>query len=64
LSFGWVCLFERGEAFTEAGCVLVGDGEDADAALGASGFAGEVSAAALVGVGDSGVYDLYKGRHG
>ena len=51
-------MFEGGEAFAEAGCVLVGDGEDADAALGAAGVADEVMAAALVGVGYCGVYDL------
>ena len=42
----WVCLFEGGEAFAEAGCVLVGYGEDADAALGAAGMADEMVAAA------------------
>ena len=49
--FGWVGLFEEREAFAEAGCVFVGDGEDADAALRAAGFADEVMAAATVGVG-------------
>jgi hypothetical protein len=63
LSFGWICLFEWGEAFAETGCVLLGDGEDADAALGAAGFADQVVAAALVGVGDCGIYDLDEGRH-
>ena len=63
LSFGWICLFECGEAFAETGCVLLGDGEDADAALGAAGFADEVVAAALIGVGDCRVYDLDEGRH-
>jgi hypothetical protein len=38
----------------------VGDGEDADAALGTAGFADELMAAALVGVGYGGVYDLDK----
>ena len=56
--FGWVLLSESFEAFAEAVGVLVANGEDADAALGASGFADEVMAAALVGVGDGGVYDL------
>jgi hypothetical protein len=56
-------LFECGETFAEAGCVLLGYREDADAALGAAGFADEVVAAALVGVGDCGVYDLDEGRH-
>jgi len=51
-------LFEGGEAFSETGRVLVGDGEDADAALGAAWFADQVVASAAVGIGDSGVYDL------
>jgi hypothetical protein len=51
-------LFECGEAFAKTGSVLVGDGEDSDAALGAAGFADEVWAAAVVGVGYGGVYDL------
>ncbi len=38
----WVGWVEDGEAFAEAGGVLVGDGEDADAALGAAGAADEV----------------------
>ena len=42
----------------------MGDGEDADAALGAAGFADEVVAAAAVRVGYGGVYDLYEGRQG
>jgi hypothetical protein len=53
-------LVEGSEAFAEAGCVLLGYGKDADAALGAAGFADEVVAAALVGVGDCCVYDLDK----
>ena len=61
--FFWVGLFEGGEAFAEAGCVLVGDGEDSDAALGAAGMADEVRAAAVVGVGYCGVYDLDEGDH-
>ena len=56
--FFGVGLFEGGEAFAETGCVLVGDGEDADAALGAAGMADEVGAATTVGVGYGGVYDL------
>jgi len=64
LSLGWVGLFECGEAFAEAGCVFVGYGEDPDAALGATRFADEVVAATPVGVGNCGVYDLDKGRHG
>ena len=59
--FGWVCLFECGEAFSEACCVFVGYGEDSDAALGAAGFADEVMAAATVGVGYGNVYDLDEG---
>ena len=42
----------------------MGDGEDADAALGAAGAADEVMAAAAVGVGYCGVYDLDEGEHG
>jgi hypothetical protein len=64
---GWVGLVEGGEAFAEARCILVGDGEDSDAALGAAGFADEMLAAAAVGVGHSGIYDLDEigvGRHG
>ena len=60
LGFGWVGLFEGGEAFSEACCVLVGDGEDSDAALGAAGMADEVVTAASIGVGNCGVYDLEK----
>jgi hypothetical protein len=56
--FGWVCLFEGEEAFAKARAVLMGDGKDTDAALGAAGFADEVVAAATVSVGDCGVYDL------
>lgn len=41
-----VGLFEGGEAIAEAVRVFVGDGEDAVAALGASGAAGEVRATA------------------
>jgi hypothetical protein len=59
--FGWISLFECGEAFAETGCVLLGYGEDANATLGASGFAYEVVAAALVGVGYCAVYDLDQG---
>ena len=46
------------QTFAEAGCVFVGDGEDADAALRAAGFADEMVSAAMVGVGYGGVYDL------
>jgi hypothetical protein len=58
LGSGGVCLFECGEAFAEARCVFLGDGEDADAALGAAGFADKMMAATLVGVGYVGVNDL------
>ncbi len=61
VGFFGVGLFEGGEAFAEAGGVFVGDGEDSDAALGAAGMADEVMAAALVGVGYGGVYDLDEG---
>ena len=54
----WVCLFEGGETFAEACRVFVGYGEDADAALGAAGFADEVVTATLVGVSNGRVYDL------
>jgi hypothetical protein len=37
-----VGLIEDEEAFAEAGGVLLGDGEDSDAALGAAGAADEV----------------------
>ncbi len=56
--FRWVGLFENAEASAEACAVFVGDGEDADAALGAAGMADEVGASAAVGVGYGGVYDL------
>ena len=39
----------------------MGYGEDSDAALGAAGMAGQVMAAALVGVCYCGVYDLDEG---
>ena len=59
-----VGVFEGGEAFTETGCVFVGDGEDSDAALVAAGAAGEVGAAAGDGGGEGGGYDLDEGlRH-
>ena len=59
--FFWVGLFEQDEAFAETGCVLMGDGENTDAALGAARLADEVLAAAVVGVGYGGVNDLDKG---
>jgi hypothetical protein len=39
LGLFWVGLFEGDEAFSETVRVFVGDGEDADAALGAAGLA-------------------------
>ena len=54
----WVCCFEDGEAFAEAGCVFVGDREDADATLRAAWVADEMMATAVVGVRYCGVYDL------
>jgi hypothetical protein len=45
----------------QACAVFVGDGEDADAALGAAGMAHEMMASALVGVGYGCVYDLDEG---
>jgi hypothetical protein len=59
--FDWVGLVEGGEAFAEARCILVGNGEDSDAALGAAGFTDEVRATAAIGVGNSGIYDLDEG---
>jgi hypothetical protein len=56
--FFGVGLFEESEAFAETGGVFVRDGEDADAALGAAGFADEMRAAACGGGGEGGVYDL------
>jgi hypothetical protein len=51
-------LLEGGEAFAQACAILVGDGEDADAALRAAGMADEMMATALVGVGYGCIYDL------
>lgn len=48
LGIGFV---EEGQAFAEPVGVLLGDGEDADAALGAAGVADEVGAAAVSGGG-------------
>jgi hypothetical protein len=62
--FFWVWFFEEWEAFAEAGGVLVGYGEDAYAALRAAGVADEVCAAAAVGIGYGGVYDLNEVGHG
>jgi hypothetical protein len=61
LGFFWVGLFDGDEAFSKAVRVFVGDGEDADAALGAARVADEVVAAAAVGVGYGDVYDLDEG---
>jgi hypothetical protein len=59
-SFG-VGVVEESEAFAEAGCVLMGDGKDSDAALGAAGVADKVMCAALVGGCGGGFYDLDEG---
>ena len=61
MEFFEVGLFEGDESFAEAGCVLLGDGKDSNAALRAAGMAGQVWASALVGVGYGGVYDLDEG---
>jgi hypothetical protein len=58
VGFFGIGLVEGLKAFAEAGCVLLGDGEDADAALGTAGMADEVVASAVVGVGHGGVDDL------
>jgi hypothetical protein len=60
---GWVGPFECSEAFAEAGCVLMGNREDADAALGAARMADEVMMTASIGIGYGGVYDLDEGLH-
>jgi hypothetical protein len=60
---GGVGLGEGSEAFAEAGCVLLRDGEDSVAALGAAGAADEVRAAAVRGGGEGGGYDLDQVRH-
>ena len=59
-----VGLFECGEALAEACGVLVGDGEDTDAALRAAGFADEMLTTTAVGVGYCGIYDLDEGGSG
>jgi hypothetical protein len=62
---GGVGLGQGGEAFAEAGGVLLRDGEDSDAALGAAGAADKVRTAALRGGGEGGGYDLDQvRRHG
>ena len=53
-----VGLFELGKAFSKTSCVFVGDGEDANAALGTAGMADEVVAASTVGIGYCGFYDV------
>jgi hypothetical protein len=53
-----VRLFEGEQALAEPVRVLLRDGEDADTALGAAGFADQVRAAATVGVGYGSVNDL------
>jgi hypothetical protein len=49
---------ERGESIAEAGGIEGRDGEDADAALGATGSALQPGAGAAGGIGDGGVDDL------
>ena len=49
---------EEVEAIAQAGCVLLRDGEDADAALGAAGAADEMLAAAGGGGGEGGGDEL------
>jgi hypothetical protein len=49
---------ESGESLAQAGCVQLGDGEDADATLRASRSAQEPGAGAAGSVGDGGVNDL------
>ena len=64
VGFFGVGLFESGEGCAEAEGVLLRDGEDSDAALGAAWMADEVMASAVVGVGYGGIYDLDEGlRH-
>lgn len=55
---GRVGRIQVGESGAEAGRVELGDGKDADAALGASGSAFEVGAGAAGGVSDGGIDDL------
>jgi hypothetical protein len=62
---GGVGLGEGSEAFAEAGCVLLRDGEDANTALRAAGAADEVRAASESGGGERAVDDLDEvRRHG
>jgi len=61
---GGVGLGEGSEAFAKTGCVLLRDGEDANAALRAAGAADEVRAAAESGGGEGGGYDLDEVGHG
>jgi hypothetical protein len=56
-----VSLGELGETVAEAVCVLLGDGEDADAALGAAGAADQVGAGTQDRRSQCGVYDLDEG---
>ena len=52
---------EGEQAYAEAGCVLVGDREDPDAALIAARLADEVAAATGRCGGKCGIYDLNQG---
>lgn len=58
-----VGLGEGLEAVTETSRVFMSDGEDANAALRASGFADKVMAAATIGISYRRVYDLNQRRH-
>ena len=61
---GGVFASELVQTIAKASGILVGYGEDAVAALGASGMADEMGTSAAVGVGGSGIYDLDEvGRH-
>lgn len=57
--FFWVGLGESFQAFAQAHCIFMRDGEDADAALGAAGFTDKMMATAMHRVGERGVNNLY-----
>lgn len=54
-----VGLGESFQAFAQACCIFMGDGEDADAALGAARFTDKMMATAMHRVGERGVNNLY-----
>jgi hypothetical protein len=64
LGFAWIGLVEGDESFAEAGCVLVGNREDANAALGTSWAANKMLGSAAIGVGYCRVHDLDERRAG